>query len=373
MLPKERVIRALNHEEPDRVPTGEIGIDYPITERALGRETLYRAKWREYMALWQGRRDEYVESCKRDIVDLVKTLGLDFVPVFPVPPKGYNPGMPEFIDDYTWRERNGRIMKYSPVSGGHAICIKHPPVTTDDIIIPKKIEIKDSQLELVRHIVKELGDTHFILGRNGDGTYPQTGGLTNFLAKMHSEPEFVRKAIKASTKWAIEEGKILIEEGCHGICMGSDYCYKSGPMMSPKHFREFIYPSLKEHCTAFHKAGAYIIKHTDGNTWQILDMMVEAGIDAYQAIELQAGMDIKALKEKYDGKLCLFGGVDCSTLVAGTEEDVEREVEYAIRHGAPGGGLVLVSSNTIMAGVKYENYMKTLKTVKEKGVYSIKP
>ena len=206
MLPKERVIRALEHQELDRVPTGEIGIDNQITEQVLGRKTLYRAKWDEYMALWQGRRDEYVESCKRDIVDLVKKLELDFVPVFLVPPKGYNPGMPEFLDEYTWK---------------------------------------------------------------------------------------------------------------------------------------------------------------------ILDMMLEAGMDGYQAIELKAGMDMKELKEKYGGRLCLFGGVDCSTLIDGTTDEVQEEAEYAIRHAAKGGGLVITSGNTIQNGVKIENYLAMLETIKKKGVYPI--
>ena len=44
MLPKERVIAALEFKTPDRIPTGETGIDYTITERALGHHTLYRAK-----------------------------------------------------------------------------------------------------------------------------------------------------------------------------------------------------------------------------------------------------------------------------------------------------------------------------------------
>ena len=70
MLPKERMIAALEFTKPDRVPIGETGIDYTITEEALGHPTLYRGKWKEYQALWQGRRDEYVESCKRDLVAL---------------------------------------------------------------------------------------------------------------------------------------------------------------------------------------------------------------------------------------------------------------------------------------------------------------
>ena len=46
MTSKERVIRALQHKEPDRVPTGEMGVDYTIAEKLVGRKTYYRAKYR---------------------------------------------------------------------------------------------------------------------------------------------------------------------------------------------------------------------------------------------------------------------------------------------------------------------------------------
>ena len=58
MLPKERMIAALEHREADRVPTGETGADWEITERIIGRPTYYRSKWREWTAEWEGRREE---------------------------------------------------------------------------------------------------------------------------------------------------------------------------------------------------------------------------------------------------------------------------------------------------------------------------
>ena len=52
-------------------------------------------------------------------------------------------------------------------------------------------------------------------------------------------------------------------------------------------------------------------------------------------------MDIKLLKEKYAGKLCLFGGMNVETLISGSIDEITAEVSYAITYGAPGGGLVL--------------------------------
>ena len=85
MLPKSRVIAALEHHKPDRVPVGEIGVDYTITEQALGHETLYRAKWKEYMAFWQGRREEIVEQYKGTIEVKSKVdVGSKFIIRLPV-------------------------------------------------------------------------------------------------------------------------------------------------------------------------------------------------------------------------------------------------------------------------------------------------
>jgi uroporphyrinogen decarboxylase len=100
-------------------------------------------------------------------------------------------------------------------------------------------------------------------------------------------------------------------------------------------------------------------------------MMVDTGIDALHGIQPNIGMDVKLLKEKYGDRITLFGAVNCDTLVKGTPADIEQEVEYCLRYGAPGGGYVLTSSNSIQAGASYENYMTMLRVAREKGNYPI--
>ena len=156
----------------------------------------------------------------------------------------------------------------------------------------------------------------------------------------------------------------LLDVGCDAVLPGADYCGTRGPLMSPEHFRQFSFEALKRLCDETHARGAYVIKHTDGKAWSILPMMVEAGIDAWHGIQPSIGMDLARLKEMYGDALCFFGGVDCATLVAGTPDDVRREVRYAIEHAGKNGGLVLTSSNTLMVGVKYENYMAMLDAAK---------
>lgn len=71
-------------------------------------------------------------------------------------------------------------------------------------------------------------------------------------------------------------------------------------------------------------------------------------------------MDMRLLREMVGPRLCLSGGADCATLVAGTPDDVRREARHAVTHAGSDGGLLLVSSNTLMVGVKYENYLAML-------------
>ena len=87
MTSKERVKTVLRHEEPDRVPVGEVYIDYPIVEKVLGRETFCWAHARTIKALWGGFRDEVVESQKKDTVEFTQKVGIDVVTVYLVPPR----------------------------------------------------------------------------------------------------------------------------------------------------------------------------------------------------------------------------------------------------------------------------------------------
>ncbi len=364
MLPKERVIAALEFGHPDRIPVGETGIDYAITEQVLGRPTLYRAKWKEFTALWQGRRDEYVDSCKRDIVDLARALGHDVVPAFLVPPRHKAPEVPEFLETYKWRNPDGRVFVYSPVSQGHAMLVESPDVTVDDIQdIP--VDIDESELELVRHVVKEMGDTHFILGRPGDGIFPCMRYTFEFLLRnMVERPEVVARIIEVETKHCIAVADALLDAGCDAVLPTSDVAGNSGPFMSPRMFRRFMFPWLKAECDAAHAKGKYLIKHTDGNMWALLDMMIEAGIDGWQGIQPRLGMTFPALQERYGGRLCFWGGVDVDTLVAGSEADVAEEVRVAFESAPPAGGMVLTCGNSVMVGVQHANYMAMMRAAK---------
>jgi uroporphyrinogen decarboxylase len=163
----------------------------------------------------------------------------------------------------------------------------------------------------------------------------------------------------------------MIACGVDAIQINADYCINTGPWLSPAKFKEFILPYMQQQVDAYKARGVYVLKHTDGKTWPILEMMVATGIDALHGIQPSLGMDIRRLKETVGGRVALFGALEAEDLINGSPDDVRRAVEYCLRHGAPGGGYVLTTSNSVQAGTRYENYLEMIRVARQQGVYPI--
>jgi uroporphyrinogen decarboxylase len=372
MKPRDRVIAALQHREPDRVPTGENAVDCELVQEILGVPTLYNARWRERQALWDGRRAEIAADYGSTHVALVRALEWDYVRVPVVPPdQAY--ARPTMTGPYSWLDEEGNEIQYHPDSGNVATLVDASSITIDDLPDPDEPFVVDpSELDAVRYVVREIGETHYIVGRSPiDGTFPfqNTVGMAEFLVRMIIEPAFVRRAIDACVSRSIAYMEAMLDAGCDAIMTTDDYSDNRGPVMGPERFREFILPGLIRQCEAVHARGGTFIKHTDGNIWSILDMLVEAGIDGWHGIQPSIGMDLRLLKERYGDRLCFFGGVNCETLVAGRPEEARAEVRYAIQHAARGGGLVVTSGNVLQPGTRLENYLAARQATRDYGSY----
>jgi len=103
-------------------------------------------------------------------------------------------------------------------------------------------------------------------------------------------------------------------------------------------------------------------------------MIVDSGIDCLDTtIDPIAGMDLGEVKARYGRRIALKGNVDCSHLMTlGSPEEVSAATKEALRAGAPGGGYILSSSNSIHSTVKPENYAALMRTLKEHGRYPIR-
>ncbi len=370
MTGKERLLASLGHRQPDRVPTGENQVDGRLAEAVLGHPTLYNQGWRELSALWSGRREEIVRDYGRAHVELAQALEWDYVRV-PVVPAHKEYRRPTMTGPYSWIDAQGYEVRYNPDSGSIAVRGEHPRMESADLPDPEEpFEVDESELEALRHVVAELGETHFIIGRSPvDGTFPweYTVGMEEFLVRMITDPEFVERATALYVNRSIAYARAMLAAGAHAVMTTDDYSDNRGPIMGRELFERFVLPGIRRQAEAVHQAGGIFVKHTDGNLWQVLDGLVESGIDGWHGIQTNIGMDMGALKERYGERLCLFGGVNTDTLIEGSPEEVREEVRTAIAAAAAGGGLVVTCSNVLQPGTRLENYRAMRQAIREYG------
>jgi hypothetical protein len=371
---RERMLAEIRFREADRVPTGENQVNGALASRIVGYPTLYSTGWEELQALWQGRRDDVVRDYGRTIIDLARTLEWDYVRV-PVVPVQKDYVQPEMTGPHSWRDSTGRETRFNPEAGN----IVQPDLPTDLSIddLPGRDEpwrVDPSQLDALRTVVSELGETHFVVARAPlDGTFPwgETVGMEEFLVRMLTDEEFVQKAVDVYVGRGIKVLEAFLDAGAHAVMTTDDYCDNRGPIMGIAPFRKFIVPGIMRQAAAVHARGGLFIKHTDGYLWNILDDLAECGVDAWHGIQTNIGMDLARLKRRYGGRFCFFGGANCDTLITGTPGDARREVREAIEGAGAGGGLVVTTSNVLQPGVKIENYLAMREAIRDYGRYPL--
>jgi len=393
MLPRERVLKTLEHKEPDIVPWGEHWIDYNIYEDILGRKTFVHAKMKETKAWWESRDEEIIESYKQDVVDLAEALGLDIVTVELFPHSQYvlveQRGLDGFqkpmkqLDENTYQDEDGSIWHVSAATHDLMPYRLNPNAYTSPTLesIEKEIDEIDSngvkkpegwRWELVRHVVKKMKSTHFIACLAPDIGFPGFGQTDEeFYFNLALHPEMHAKIVELAGKRAIGMLKYYAEEGVDAVIPCADYGSSTGLLANPKIFVEHVFPWLEAYCDEAHRLGLKVLKHCCGRTWDIFDYFIKAGYDAYESIQPTAGMDIKALKERYGDRITLWGGVSNENLIGGKPEDVRKDALYALKYAAPGGGFIYGASHSLAVGASRENIL-AMKEYRERfGTYPI--
>ena len=217
---------------------------------------------------------------------------------------------------------------------------------------------------------EHFGNTR-LFACHGDGTLgiPDGNQMYDFSYRLVDEPEAVLADAKVMAEAAIERNRRQHEGGIDVALLCTDYCYNSGPFLSPAMFDEFVTPYLAMICKAGREDGMYVIKHTDGNIMPILNSLVEAGPHALHSLDPMAGVDIREVKRLVGHRVALCGNVHCAALQTGTEEEVIASAEYCLKYGGEGGGYIFATSNVPFAGMPPERYRLILDIWKQHRKY----
>lgn len=230
---------------------------------------------------------------------------------------------------------------------------------------------EEEVLHLIDAIREQSGDTYFLM-MHGDATYSLPDGthMMEFALRLKDEPQKVKAEAQQMVDDALRAAeKIARHGGLDGFALCADYCFNTGPFLSPRQFSEFVTPYLAKLTQAYREMGFYVIKHTDGNIMPILDQLVQTNPHALHSLDPQGGVDIAEVKRLYGDRLCLIGNVNCGILDTGTDEEVIESVRYSLKHGMPGGGYIFSTSNCVYTGMRLSRYDLMLDVWRKEGNY----
>ena len=220
--------------------------------------------------------------------------------------------------------------------------------------------------------IRDISDKEYFLMMHGDATYaiPDGERLVQFTMEIADQPQKIKDQAQQNVDIALQNAELFKNHGVlDGFALCSDYCFNSGPFLSPAMFDEFITPYLIQLIAGYREMGFYVIKHTDGNIMPILDSLVAAKPHALHSLDPQGGVDIAEMKRQVGRKLCLIGNVDCGLMDTGTDEQVVESVRYALKHGMPGGGYIFSTSNCVYTGMELKRYELMLNIWRKNGNY----
>jgi len=222
------------------------------------------------------------------------------------------------------------------------------------------------------NLIREMVNNKYFLMIDGDATFgiPSGDKMMEFVQRIADEPEKLKKEAENRVNQALKKAEILKKEThLDGFALCTDYCFNSGPFLSPSMFSEFVSPYLSKLIKGYRDMGFYTIKHTDGNIMPIIDQLIQANPHALHSLDPQAGVDIKIVKKLYGDKICLIGNVNCALLQTGKDEEVIESCLYALKNGMPNYGYIFSTSNCIYTGLPLERYKLMLRIWEKYGNY----
>ena len=386
---RERVLAAINLDEPDRVPVHAILIDANNVDEILGKpkitdfdtiEQLQRENpdgWAEELTiLIEGIETSVFTRC----VEAAAAIGLDCMQVGILPFYIYeDPSDPRLlmkdIFGRVWEARNneGNINPYYLY--GTMNSPEKWKETKENIEGPMTEKYTKMAKKFFRRINKKHKDNIFVAVTNDlAGVFESASqgmGLTYYSRMLHKKPSFIKEVHEVIAEFTAACYNAYMDAGAELFVESGDLAYKTGPMMSPKKFTEVLLPAYKIITDTVHERGKKIVLHTDGQVTPLLDFVVNCGFDGLHSLEPTAGVDLALVKKKVGDKLCLWGNIDVAhDLTYGTKDEVFAAVKHSIKTAGPGGGYIVSPAN-MHPTVKVDNLRWMVEATKEFGEYPI--
>jgi uroporphyrinogen decarboxylase len=385
MTPRERVLAALRHEEPDRVPivigvsnaTGIKMKPYRGVKRLIGvaapDEYLY--DWPE---LGTARIDE--ATLQRLHGDVRGVLDLE-----PASDRQRNRDRPAHADCIdSWGSGQREIGPGDWYPGVHPLAeaataeelerYAHWPDMSD----PTRIaHVRAQARRLAADNEYAIMATPWLLFPFERAHAMQ--GMDTFLVNMAIHPDFARALLEKIAGFCKElMGRFLAELGGHVdiVKIGDDLGTQERLMISPRMYRDFLKPIHADFIRFIReRTDAAVFFHSDGDVAPLIDDFIEIGVDILNPVQTSAGSmsELPALKRRYGRNIAFCGAIDTHRVLPhGSVEEVREEVRRVIGILGPGGGYLAGAVHTVMNDVPPENVLAMVDAVEKFGRYPLR-
>lgn len=181
---------------------------------------------------------------------------------------------------------------------------------------------------------------------------------------FYDEPELVKDIMNFTADYLIAVWeKALVEAKPDFFRIWEDMAYKSGPLISPELFREFMLEPYKKLTGFIKDCGCKnILVDCDGNVTKLIPLFIEGGVTGLYPFECMSGMDVVKVREAFP-KLQMWGGINKRVLAA-SKEDIDAELEYKMSIISK-GGYIPFADHFVPPDVSWDNFLHYRLKVKE--------
>jgi len=343
MNPRERVIRAIEFEGPDRVPNGCYalpGAFYRHGKKLVDLLQRYPSDFHSFVSTWT------------DMIEVFR----DSVP--------YKAGINRDPWGCVWKTIHpgifGRI-------------IEHPLAdlkNLEDYELPDIDEVVD--FDKVEKSIRLSGHQRYILG-DSENFFERLHflhGYENTLIDLTLGRREIRKLIDLLFDFKMRFIKRWLELDIDGLYFLDDWGTQHGLMINPRIWREIFKPLYKQMFDAVHKAGKHVFFHSDGYVLDIIPDLIEIGVDA---LNIQVDlMGVKVISERFGGKVCILADIDRQHLLPfGKPDEIKEHIKHIIQAFSNFNG-GLIAWGEIGPDVPLENAEAMLWAFEKYGQYPLK-
>ena len=372
---RQRVLAALNHEEPDRVP---IDLGGTLTT------SINIGAYEKLKAFHGLDSPSEILSLRSMIADVEEPILARYdVDTRNLPLLG-NSRPTERLPDGGYKDEWGVVRK-QPEPNGHFMDTGNPldgERTLDDLENypwpdPEDPGYTCGLAETAERLHRET-DCALILSLPVGPLHLSQWmrGYENWMLDLAGDLDFFEALMdKVTDLWLRISTRMLDAVGHNAdvVLYGDDVAYQNGPMVRRETYEKHIKPYQQRVFDLMKRYPAKILYHSCGSVVSLIDDFIELGADALNPVQVSAaGMDPTTLKRDFGDRITFWGAIDTQQVMCrGSVDDVRREVRDRLRVLAPGGGYVLCAVHNIQREVPPENVNAMYEEALSSGTYPI--